>query len=94
MKVHPGTITSYAKKFKKQNFARHFEWAIDESVSRRDGDGDSNDNDVVFGCWTEFGDKSGGEKMEADTLGMFLDMTMSPILLTGALDRERAENDM
>ncbi|KAG8874328.1 hypothetical protein FRB98_008532 [Tulasnella sp. 332] len=68
--LHPATAQT-VEQFNKANFAKHTEWAVDKSVSK-DGDG------VVFGCWTGYADKSGTEKLEADTLGVFLDITISP----------------
>ncbi|KAG8875921.1 hypothetical protein FRB97_004627 [Tulasnella sp. 331] len=62
VKIHPGTVMRFSRKYKMQNFSKHFEWAIDKSASKNHGE-------VVFGAWTEFADKSGEEKLEADTLG-------------------------
>ncbi|KAG8998202.1 hypothetical protein FRB94_007173 [Tulasnella sp. JGI-2019a] len=87
LKLHPGTVDRFSKKFPQQKFAKHFEWAADRSVSK-------DTKDILFGSWTEFADRSGSETMEADTLAMFLDITTSPFTVVGAPDPEYAGVDM
>lgn len=70
--LHPSTIPKLSRKFAQHNFSRHYEWAIDRTVEQHD-------SEALFGSWTEFADKSSKERLDADSLPMFLDVTDSPL---------------
>lgn len=84
MKLHPSEVTIPDSQYLCQNFRHHFNWAIDPAVNNED-------HDARSGTWTEFTDSSGNESLTADTLPMFLDLSLRA--LDCASDRESIDWD-
>lgn len=76
LELHPSHVTQLANKHSYQNFRDQFNWVIDPAITREE-------HDAISGTWSEFSDPSGSEINTADTLPLFLDLSIRPMDTVG-----------
>lgn len=76
LSLHPSSAKSLShERFRNFTFRKHLACAADPSVG-------VGHHDAVLGCWTELSDESGPETLEADMLGVFVNIATRALRTT------------